>query len=270
MQKVAVSILSQPPAWRWYVASAVVLIAAATSFQANAAAPSSPLAGLQPLLPAELAALRGGYFGADGLEISFGVQIDLNVDNRLLLSTFFNSHQGRRHAKSRRGGRRHDRSTSGLQLSLWGDDRDTPSAGLKLMGDGAIEVLEGAPEVIESADGRRYQFADQTVAELTPAKDGYRLTTNGDLPVSLIKTTKGLELTVGDEATTLIKDLVSPQQISSQLANRLHDTSVTHRMTIDISVDNFRQMDAARKSGMSARRIQRLVNRGVLDFGARR
>ena len=58
---------------------------------------------------------------------------------------------------------------------------------------------------------------------------------------------------MGDEATTLIKDLISPQQISSQLANRLHDTSVTHRMTIDISVNNFRQMEAARKSGMNAR-----------------
>ncbi len=270
MQQVAVSILSQPPAWRWYVASAVVLIAAATSFQANAAAPSSPLAGLQPLAPAELAALRGGFFSADGLEISFGVQIDLNVDNRLLLSTFFNSHQAHRHAKSRRGGRRSNRNTGGLQLSLWEDGRSAPSVGLKLAGDGAIEVLEGAAEVIESANGLRYQFADQMAAELTPTTDGYKLTTNGDLPVSLLKTTKGIELTVGDEATTLIKDRVSPQQISAQLANRLHGTSVTHRMTVDINVNNFHQMDAARKAGMSARRLQRLVNRGILDFGARR
>ncbi len=269
MQQVAVSILSQPPAWRWYVASAVVLIAAATSFQASAAAPS-PLAGLQPLPSAELAALRGGYFGADGLEISFGVKIDLNVDDRLLLSTYFNAHPGRGHGKSRRGGPKHHRGTDGLQLRLWDDERGAPSAGLKLAGNGAIEVLEGAPEIIESADGLRYKFADQTVADLTPGADGYKLTTNGKLPVSLVKTAKGLELTVGDEATTLIKDRISPRQISAQLANRLHDTSVTHRMTIDISVNNFRQMEAARKSGMSTRRIQRLVNRGMLDFGARR
>ena len=106
---------------------------------------ASAFADARPLADAELAALRGGFHTADGLEISFGYRVELAVEDGLQLTARFNPVA------------RADQPALGVSLG----GGEGPLAGLELAGNGAVQVLAGTPKV------HRAPMAPATVSATT-------------------------------------------------------------------------------------------------------
>lgn len=330
----------------WLITSTAVIGQLVGALPAEAAsAPEPLLAGEQALAEGELAELRGGFVTKEGLEISFGFQIDLDLDDRLALSMQFDPWSGNgdrdrdRMAKSRgepksprapkspkspkapkapkaphgsqaskakghEGGSAkaskagwHDQGSAkgkpGSQATLanreglFGDLRLTiedktagrdeagapPLAELDLHRDRGAAVLSGAPEVTEIEGGSRFAFADDVVADVTRSAGDLTVEARvgNDLPVRVVRTAQGVDLEVGDETTgTRIVDHISPNLVASRSVNRLDGADVDHQVRFDINLLNFSDLAAARKPYQNGRRVQRLVDRGLVQMLTRR
>ncbi len=209
---------------------------------------ASAFAGARPLADDELAALRGGFHTADGLEISFGYRVELDVEDGLQLTARFNP--------AARAGQ------SALGVSL--GDGEGPLAGLELAGDGTVQVLAGAPKVTRGANGTRYEFSDEVIARLRDNGEGFTFSSGGEVPVNLEQAGNGLHLVVGDGTRTLVIDRLGPQGIDAKVANRLDGAGIDHQLFFDVDLLNFSELAPARQAAQTGRRLQNLINRGVV------
>jgi len=237
-------------------AAGLALLAALPAGGVAAADSTAPLAfgtfGAAPVADNELATLRGGFITAEGLEISFGFRVELDVADRLQLTARFNPI-----AKS---------GEPAVGLSLGGDAPGGPLTELEVTRDGKLQVLAGTPKVTERKGGTRYRFGDGAVAELPDSGDGFTFTSGGALPVTLTQSGEGLDLVVGDATTTLVVDRLSPRGVDAKVANRLDGAGIDHQLFFDINLLNFSDLAPARRVAHTGRRLQNLVNRGVVGW----
>lgn len=217
--------------------------------------------------PGELADFRGGFFGPNGLEISFGLRFEVDIDDQLRLITHFTP--SKRDDFSPPKWSWSDLENGEFELVYKGKDAGSgPPAELRRTADGTV-VGSGVSQITEIPGGQRYEFDNGLVADVLDKANGFELGTNSDLPVHLVQDGKSVELKIGDVATTLVQNQVSPGVVLARLANRRDDASVRHDMILDLNVLNYSDLAHASRAVAQARRVQHLVNRGVVQFGMR-
>lgn len=240
--------------------------------QAALAGDTPPLAGRTPLSNAELAALRGGFITEDGLEVTFGMRLKFDLDRDLQFVAEF------RPAPDRNDDRAHGRGKKGAfapgefraSFSRSGaDGGEDAVTTVERRADGTIAVSGGPDGGIELAGSPEIAIPGGT-AEIENRADGFALTADGEFPVRLEQGPDGIVVVVGDSRTTLIEDRLGPDGFSTQLSNRRNGADLIHDALLDVDVHNFSELSALRKAGVQRRRLQSLVNRGLVDFATRR
>ena len=141
--------------------------------------------------------------------------------------------------------------------------RRGPLAGLELAGDGTVQVLAGAPKVTRGANGTRYKFSDDAVAELRDNGEGFTFASGGAVPVTLAGRQRARPRG-RRRATTLVIDRLGPQGIDAKVANRLDGVDIDHQLFFDVDLLNFSELAPARQAAQTGRRLQNLINRGVV------
>lgn len=241
-------------------ASAIVL-AVLVPGHAHAAPPPAEAellmpAHVEPLSDAELAGFRGGFITPNGLEISLGFRLDLDINDRLRIATEFKPHWGSSAGKKAPG-----------ELLVTLIQKDAPGSEAVQLGikpDGKVEVLGGNPQLQEFDGGQRYTFGGDVAAEVAKGGQGTKVTAGGDLPVVLTQTKDGLELRVGDEATTGAWSRITRELISAQLVNRQHGARVHQNLNIDVNLLNFHETSHLRSAQLSSLRVLKVVNGGLI------
>ena len=256
--------------------ASLLVLATLISGAAGAAQPAAGAGQLlldhaTPLSDAELAELRGGFITPDGLQISIGFRLELDIDDRLMLATEFTPQWT---PASNGGGKQHKPGKSTgwkgfapgeLRLTLQrkgGSGNGSVQFAIGPSGD--VEVLNGSPQVQEIDGGKRYAFEDGVAAEVANGGQGTRVTAGGDLPVVLTQTKNGLELSVGDESTTAVLNRITRDLISSRLVNRQDHAQVDQRLNVDVNLLNFSDTGHVRSLRSSSLHVLKLVNGGLV------
>jgi hypothetical protein len=241
----------------------VSLMAMATLMtgQADAAQPpagADPLlpAHLEPLSDAELAAFRGGFVTPHGLEISLGFRLDLDISDRLTLATEFKPQWASPGGKKAPG----ELLVTLVQKGAPGSEPVSLSIGPN----GQVKVLSGNPQVHDIDGGKRYAFEGGVAADVAQGGLGSRVTAGGDLPVVLAQTKDGLELRVGDEATTAVWNRITRGLVSAHLTNRRNDAQISQHLNVDVNLLNFHDTAHLRALRTSSLRVLKLVNGSLI------
>lgn len=254
---------------RGLLAGASLAVLAALSAGPVAAA-QPPIAGetldfdhARPLSDAELADLRGGFITPDGLQISLGFRLDLDIDDRLMLTTEFAPQwaaaqtRAGKHAKGQSNGF----APGELRLTLQrkgavGGDPVQFAIGPR----GEVTVLNGNAQVQEIEGGKRYAFGDGVAAEIANGGKGTKVTAGGELPVVLAQNQDGLRLSVGDQRTTEVLSQITRHLIGARLVNRQDHAQVSQRLNVDVNLLNFNDTNHLRSTRGSSLNLLRLVN----------
>lgn len=183
----------------------------------DAASPADPFAGLTPLSAVELAELRGGFVTVDGLKIAFAVTIAFDFDGELGLQTWLKPE------------------------GLGGFVLTTPEGMLMRDEHGALTVL-GDPQIDTDGTATTYDFGTLVAKVEETANGGFRLTTDGDLPIDLDQTGHALFQTIGDLGTTMAETRAMLGRVSSILSNTRNDTKVSLLATMGIDVLNHGEL----------------------------
>lgn len=213
---------------------------------------------------AELARYRGGFFTPGGLEISFGLRFELDIDDKLRLVTRFTPRNGPGKGKWSWA----DFETGAFELVYKDKGGADPLAELRRNADGLVEGA-GVKQVEDLPNGKLYEFEGGVAAKLIETKNGFKLATTGDLPVEVKKGKKGVEIKAGDETTTFVQNHINAEQFLARLANRQDGASIRQDAILDLNVLNYSDVAAATRTVTQARRLQNLVNLGVVQFGVR-
>lgn len=199
-----------------------------------------------PLSDAELAELSGGFITPDGLQISLGFRLELDIDDRLMLATEFTPQWT---PSSKGAGKQHKQGKSTgwngfapgeLRLTMQrkgGSGEGSIQFAIGPSGD--LKVVSGNPQVQEIDGGKRYAFDGGVAAEVASGGQGTRVTAGGDLPIALAQTKDGLDLSVGDESTTAVLNRITRHLISARLINRQDHAHVDQRLNVDVNLLNF-------------------------------
>jgi len=258
-------------------------LAAALLLLGGAQAPAGEaplLAARTPLSEAELAALRGGFITEDGLEITFGMRLKFNLDNEVQFVAEFQPALDRGKARDRGNDRQRGRAEKSAGAFVPGEFRasfrrsgaqegEDAVTTVERKADGSIAVSGGPDEGIRPAASPGIAIPGGT-AEIENRGDGFVLAADGEVPIRLEQGADGIVVVIGDARTTLIEDRLGPDGFSAQLSNRRNGADVLHEALLDIDVHNFSELSTVRKAGAQRQRLQRLVSRGMVDFGARR
>lgn len=240
------------------LACAVLGVAVLAAATAAGAGESPVLAGRAPLGDAELAAIRGGFVTHDGLEITFGMRMRVNIDQKLeLVAEFRPGSKGHRGKKGR-----------AFEASFNPVGGGGPGTRIRRGEDGAIAIATGEGD-LEIADSPTVPIPGGT-AELVSHDDGLTLSADGDLPLTLEEGPDGVALRLGSEETTLVEDRLGLEGLNSRVANRRSGADVVHDAILDVDVHNFSRLAEVRKKAARIGRLQGLVNRGIVQFGGRR
>jgi len=225
----------------------------------------------EPLGRAELATLRGGLFTHDGYEFRFGMRFELDIDDEFRVLTEIKPavpERPKRSERPERPERGFGFDDGELEVTLTG--KDSVPAGFTRKKGGKVVASGAASKEEPGAGHTRYTFKDGTVADVVESEEGFTLNTDGDHPVRIVQNKKtGLAIEVGDSETSLARNAITPEGISALLTNRRNGATLAQRAIVDIEVLNHTKMAAHRKARLAARRMQDLVNGGLIQ-GLRR
>lgn len=225
-------------------ATASVLALLVASPSVGAAEPK-PFAGMTPLERTELAALRGGFFTPEGLEISFAVRMELDIKDKLHFVTRLNPNRE-------------------LEVVFDGPGRGRgPSTTLRRREKGSIEIASGDGPPIPIASSGRFELADGSKGSVAETARGLVVSTDGGVPVTVNEGPQGLEVVVGDAETTFVRDELGLGRFSAQVVNRQDDAGITHNATLDVNVHNFSHLAELNKAIAQIRRLRDLVGGGL-------
>jgi len=251
------------------VAIAALLVMPAGALQA-ATGSELTLTGLDtPLSDGELASLRGGFLTEGGLEITFGFRLDLEIGDKLKLSSQFKP-LAKPDKPARPGMQLWQGFENGeLELTLTkkqhAADKDgggEAGGGIKVAGDGEVEVLAGPTDGFGGGDG--YSGSDHQAAKVVKTDDSVILTSKGDTPVKATIDKDGFEVVVGDPKTTSVVNRIGRDQVSARITNRRHGARIKQRLIVDVNLLNFSQFGKAQEIRRKAGRLSNQIGRGII------
>lgn len=210
-----------------------------------ATAEREPFSEMSPLERSELAALRGGFFTPEGLEISFAVRLQLDIEDKLRFTTRL-------------------RPNRELEVEF-GDPGGGAgsSTTLKRRDNGSIEIATGDGPPLPIASDGHFDLPDGSGGSVAQTSDGLVVSTDGGVPVTLDEGPQGLEVTIGDAETTFVRDQLGLGRLSAQVVNRQDDAAITHRAILDVDVHNFSDLAGLSQAANQARRLRDAVSGGL-------